>query len=350
MSQIFDALRRSRERDRHDGTANRNAQADAVLATMGFASERKPGPRTRLAPLLVLLLLTVTALLGWRWYTDDETHPTANQPASPSVARSAPQPGPAPSLRVDAPSPGVTQQRPLSADTPEASQNPDTDENPGNPRRSTNPTSPTTPADPFQLAVYYHRAGELDSAMTQYRAVLQRNELNPQAHNNLGLLYREKGQLEDAVRHFERALLIDGRYLAARNNLGVALLGQGRVEEASAEFKRVISRDPQGVDAIVNLALAEKSAGRPDVAMETLIRAIVVDQRNAPAHYNLAVLYEQAREAARAVEHYRAFLDCAGPEHAAIATEVRGRLAELAKDPEPPGKDTIAAWPRSMPF
>lgn len=165
----------------------------------------------------------------------------------------------------------------------------------------------------------------------QYRAVLQKNELNPQAHNNLGLLYRDKGLLDDAVRHFQRALLIDARYVTARNNLGVALLGLGRIEEATSEFRRVLTQQPRNVDAMVNLALAEKSAGRPGVAMETLVRAIGLDPRSAPAHYNLGVLYEQSGEGSRAVDHYRAFLDHAGPHHAGRAPEVRARIADLTK-------------------
>ena len=32
-----------------------------------------------------------------------------------------------------------------------------------------------------------------------YRAVLQRDELNVEAHNNLGLSYLNKGLLDDAV-------------------------------------------------------------------------------------------------------------------------------------------------------
>jgi Tfp pilus assembly protein PilF len=65
--------------------------------------------------------------------------------------------------------------------------------------------------------------------------------------------------------------------------------------------------------------------------METLIRAPAVDPRSAAAHYNLAVLYDQAGELSRAVDHYRAFLDHSGPQHAARLPDVRARVAELSK-------------------
>ena len=56
--------------------------------------------------------------------------------------------------------------------------------------------------------------------------------------------------------------------------------------------------------------------------------------RNAAAHYNLAQLYDQTNEAARAVEHYRRFLETAGSEHAGRAAAVRARIAELSRTPE----------------
>ena len=61
----------------------------------------------------------------------------------------------------------------------------------------------------LRLALYYHRAGDFDRAQAHYRALLDRDELDPQAHNNLGLLFRDRGMLDQAVREFRRALIID---------------------------------------------------------------------------------------------------------------------------------------------
>ena len=66
----------------------------------------------------------------------------------------------------------------------------------------------------------------------------------------------------------------------------------------------------------MNLALVEKAGGRPEQAKESLLRALTIEPANAPAHFNLAALYEQSGENARAIEHYRSFLEYAGAEHA----------------------------------
>ena len=182
----------------------------------------------------------------------------------------------------------------------------------------------------FRLALYYHRAGDFVSAETNYRALLQRNELDPQVHNNLGLLYRDRGLVDQSIREFQRALIINPQYSTARNNLGVVLMGAARLDDASAEFRRVLAQDPRNADAAVNLALVDKAGGRPEQAKESLLRALTIDPVNAPAHFNLAALYEQSGENARAIEHYRSFLEHASAEHASRAPDARARLEALA--------------------
>jgi Tfp pilus assembly protein PilF len=183
----------------------------------------------------------------------------------------------------------------------------------------------------FRRALYHHRSGDLVAAESDYRALLARNELDPQVHNNLGLLYRDKGQLGDSIREFQRALVIHPEYGTARNNLGVVLMGAARLDEAAAEFRRVLAEDPRNADAAVNLALVDKAGGRPELAKESLLRALTIDPDNAPAHFNLAALYEQSGDDARAIEHYRRFLASAGAEHASRTPDARARLEALAR-------------------
>lgn len=196
---------------------------------------------------------------------------------------------------------------------------------------------PSTPAatavaagtDHFRLAVYYQRAGDIDNALVHYRALLELNELNTEAHNNLGLLYQQKGLREDAMREFQRAILIEPKYAKAHNNLGVVLLQMGNADAAAKEFQSVLATDPKDLDAMVNLALAQKAMGQVARAQETLLQAVGAQPNNAAAHYNLALLYEGTREFARAIEHYRAFLTHAGLEHAGLVGEVRRRVDSL---------------------
>ena len=61
---------------------------------------------------------------------------------------------------------------------------------------------------------------------------------------------------------------------------------------------------------------------------------MTISPRSAAAHYNLAQLYDQTSEAARAIDHYRKFLEYASPEYAPRAAAVRARLEALSRIPE----------------
>jgi superkiller protein 3 len=227
-------------------------------------------------------------------------------PGPPATGKAAPQP---PSR--------ATGSSPLPAARPE-------------PARASSPTA----GNDLDLALYYHRAGDFENALQHYRALLQKNELDAQAHNNLGLLYQEKNLLQESARELQRATLIEPRNAGAHNNYGVTLLMQGRADEAVAEFRSALALVPRNLDALVNLALAQRTAGQLDLAKETLLSALTIDPRNAPAHYNLAQLYDQTKEPARAVEHYRRFLETAAAEHAGRVAAVRARIAVLSRTPE----------------
>jgi tetratricopeptide (TPR) repeat protein len=188
-----------------------------------------------------------------------------------------------------------------------------------------------TPPDLMAQALYHHRSGDFERALVAYRTLIQQNELNARAHNNLGLLYQQKNLLDEAARAFERAIIIDARYGLAHSNYGVTLLHQGRPHAAAAQFRTVLELEPRNVDALVNLALAEHASGQAESARGTLLRAIGISPRHALAHYNLAVLHDDAGEPARALPHYRAFLEHAGADQADRTTAVRARVDALAK-------------------
>jgi Tfp pilus assembly protein PilF len=190
--------------------------------------------------------------------------------------------------------------------------------------------SPASTSD-LALALYYQRAGDFAHAGERYRALIDKNELDAQAHNNLGLLYRDRHMLEEAAHELERAALIEPRNAGTRNNFGVTLLELKRPDEALIQFKAALALDPRSVDATVNLALAQRDTGQPALARITLQQALALDPSSAAAHYNLAQMYDRASEAAAALEHYRAFLENTGPEYASRAVAVRERVDALTR-------------------
>ena len=344
MSQLFDSLRRGRgSSDRSSST--RAAQRDTVLATLGYAPEKRRSLRSSgLVALVLLIALAGAAWLGWHNYMGDS--------AGPAAALRAP----APTLpRLNPPQHPVEPPLPQSAPTGPSSSPTSREEprraisrrsSPDVPQRSAKTATQPSSAEPaatasglasnhdLELAIQAHRRGDFDGALQGYRAILHQNDLNAQARNNLGLLYQEKGLLQDSARELQRAVAIDARNPGTHNNYGVTLLLLGRTNEALAEFQSALELEPGNLDARVNLALADRSSGRLEAAKEGLLDVLSRAPANAPAHYNLAQLYEQANEPTRAVEHYRLFLEHAGAEDSGRAAPVRARIAALSKMPE----------------
>jgi tetratricopeptide (TPR) repeat protein len=114
-------------------------------------------------------------------------------------------------------------------------------------------------------------------------------------------------------------------------NLSATLLNLGRADAAAVEARTALQLDPKNADAMVNLSLAQKASGQLGDAQGSLRRALEINPRNAAAHYNLARQYEEGGEVSRALEHYRLFIQYAGPEQAAYMADVRTRIAALAK-------------------
>lgn len=196
---------------------------------------------------------------------------------------------------------------------------------------------PTPPAvNHFDLAVRYQSLGNFEQALAHYSAVLQTQEFNVEARNNLGLLYLDRGLVTEAIDQFKRAILINPEYVRARGNLAVALMNAGRLDEARAELRAAIAIAPRNVDLLVNMALVEKAARQPEQAKLTLLRALGIQPTHAAAHYNLAVLYDEAGESAQAYDEYNDFLTNAGPEHGARLSDVRRRVDAIA-----PKLDTV---------
>jgi tetratricopeptide (TPR) repeat protein len=192
--------------------------------------------------------------------------------------------------------------------------------------------APAPPVNHFELAVQHQATGNFEMAMKHYLAVLEADEFNVEARNNLGMLYAGRGLTLDAVDHLRRAIRISPDYLNARGNLAVVLMNAGRLAEAQAEIRDALRLDPKHVGLLVNQALIQMADRQPELARETLIRAIGYEPRHAEANYNLAILYDEAGSLAKAHEHYDRFLANAGSEYGERLEDVRRRIEAIAPE------------------
>jgi Tfp pilus assembly protein PilF len=382
MSIILDALRRGRGAQAPGPNPNA-AQTDAVLQTLGYGRFSPATPLNRLKRALVVVafavLMGIVLWVGVIWLTQAYLSPTRPETAearSVTVATPTSKPTYAPTgvtvgTRSDPvpPTPSETARTSaLGASTSEGTASADSSNAPVAPiapvapnapdamvvppsRRGTSsaPLAPTggasrtamsrgaaakaatvtTGGDHFRRGVMYQRLGDFENAQLSYRQVLQRDDLNVEAHNNLGVLYRDKGLYDDATTHFQRAIAINPGYARARNNLGVVYLNQRTFDTAASQFHAALAIDVKNVASMVNLSIVEKELGRRDQARGWLTRALAADPRNAEAHYNLGLLEDESGNRTQAVTHYRAFLQYGAAVHPTLVGEVRNRIAQV---------------------
>jgi Tfp pilus assembly protein PilF len=339
VSRIHDALQRGRA-PADLPNAGRPAHADAVLAALGYKSRKLTVTRGALKRLaLVLVPLAAVA-----WFLLPSWRPTASRLEARGSRLGKPLASVAP-LKLEPrapkiekpqndPRPSIPEPRPPAVAAPASKieiRNPTIAKPRNDPRPSTlDPRAPVPAPDEFQLALYYQRTGDFEQALLHYRTELQRDEMNVEAHNNLGHLYLGKRLFEEAAREFQRVIAIDPKYVAAHVNVSVAYLALGRPDAAAAEARTALQIDPRNPDAMVNLSLAQNAAGQAGDAQGSLRRALEIDPHNAAAHYNLARQFEAAGEASAAIDHYQQFIQYASPDQTAYAADVRARLAALA--------------------
>jgi Tfp pilus assembly protein PilF len=75
----------------------------------------------------------------------------------------------------------------------------------------------------FELAVRYHRSGNLRQAEPLYRQVLQAEPAHAAAHHMLGRLAHQSGQHQAAIALIRQAVALDPADAIAHYNLGVIL-------------------------------------------------------------------------------------------------------------------------------
>ena len=177
----------------------------------------------------------------------------------------------------------------------------------------------------YNLALAYLRTGRRPQAMAALEDALEKNPDFRNGHYNLALLLVEDGRLEAAERSLRRAHEIDPEDQPTHLEWAGVLAGLGRDAEAEAELTTLLRRAPQLAGARLRLAQLQLGRGATAAAGDNFRRVLAGDAEPdevAGAHLGLGSLAHQRRDAAGAVEHYRAAV--------AVSEAIEPRLALAA--------------------
>lgn len=190
------------------------------------------------------------------------------------------------------------------------------------------------------------RDGDREGASARYRAVLDTEPEDPDAHHGLGIVAWLDGRLDEARGLVGRAVDLaptEPRYLIT---LGDIERMAGRLGDAAGYLRRALELQPGSAQALNNLGMVFLDQGRSLEAVSLLIGACQLDPGMSMAHYNAGIAFRALNELDESIASNRRAIEL-NPDfteaHVNLATSLLldGQLEEGFEEYE---------WRRKPPF
>ncbi len=123
-------------------------------------------------------------------------------------------------------------------------------------------------------------------------------------HLNRGVALKRRGDLDGAVTSYKAAIWVRPGYFEAHANLGNVLTQQGKLDAAIASYRLALTLNPKAPTTHNNLANALRDRGMLAEAVESYGHAIALEPTDPLAHYNLGNALQSLGRAAEAISAY----------------------------------------------
>lgn len=155
------------------------------------------------------------------------------------------------------------------------------------------------------FGVIAYRKHQIPKAIDWYRFALTKSPDDNRARSNLGMAYAEAGDPQSALREFKLVLERDSQNAEAHINTGHVYDLLKEDDLAINEFRKALELDPSSALAMKNLAfMISKGDPGSSEAEDLLGRAVLIDPNNAEVHNDLGVILEEKGKLAKALVHY----------------------------------------------
>ncbi len=132
----------------------------------------------------------------------------------------------------------------------------------------------------YNQGVSYHKQGNIDVAITEYKQAIAFNPDLSQAYYNLGIIYADKKYYTDAKIMFKKVTELDPYNFEAQYNLGIIYSQTGAIESATSAFERAVSLSPNSEDAHLALGAIYAKNNQDAKAISELRKAYVINPSN----------------------------------------------------------------------
>ena len=160
--------------------------------------------------------------------------------------------------------------------------------------------APTLDAYHF-LGLCYYGKGDLESALSQFRLILDRVPDAREARLMTAQTLLTQKRSEDGIAELKRLLASDDADAAAHNMLGGAYLSQGLFAEGMRELNRATKLDPSLVTAYLKKGVFYISKGKTSEGESELVTAVQVAPDLVNSRLLLASYYHQQGKGAKAL-------------------------------------------------
>ena len=110
------------------------------------------------------------------------------------------------------------------------------------------------PSAHFAVGVGLEKGGEIEAAISQYRAAIAIDPGYQKAHYNLGQLFRKQQRWTEAATHYRAAIAASPTDVPSHLNLAGVLQSLNQTRAAVTEFEAALRLDPDSIEALNNLA------------------------------------------------------------------------------------------------
>lgn len=152
-------------------------------------------------------------------------------------------------------------------------------------------------------AVILLKQKRVDDAIAEAQRVIEADGRNALAHNILGSAYMAKGMYDEGARELNRATQLDPRIIDAHLKIGLFNLSQGRVREAESDFTTAVKVAPDLLDSRLVLAFYYLRQNRSDKALATLKQGLTGRKEDAPLYNTMAAIVFGERKSAEGMQY-----------------------------------------------
>ena len=131
----------------------------------------------------------------------------------------------------------------------------------------------------------------VDDAISEIEKVLKKNNRDAVAHNLLGSAYMAKGMFEDGMREFTLATKVDPKIVDAYLKKGYFYFSRGKNVEGETELSSAVQAAPDVLHSRLMLGLYQLRVGKPDKALLVLKSGLTGKKSDALLYNGIAAVY-----------------------------------------------------------